>query len=315
MREQVVIPRSGRNAGAASTQKKWRAVDAAAQKPARRPRGNSTASASSGKLKIIVALMPIVGKILLVVVACVLAVSFYRMAASAKFFQLRRIDVSGTHRSSGEDIQAIVRRKSANGVWKTDLDAISDEIKRRQGWVRNAAVTRVLPDGMRVRVAERNPRAVLRSASGRLVWLDEEAVVLGEVSPAMPQLPAFFVHGFDESGTEAARRDNKERIAKYLEMSREWEAAGLSERLSEVNLMDVRDVRAQLAGRDARIEVRLGRDDFGQRLRRALAALDEGRDSPRGAAITYIDTTLYPKVTLGFSAGAHDNAAATTARR
>lgn len=317
MREQVVIPRSQRNAGGASTQKKWRVVDAGAQKPARRPRtGSAAAGASSGKLKMLIALMPVAGKMLLAVVACILAVSFYRAAASAKFFQLRRIDVGGTSRSSVEDIQAIVRRMSAGGVWNTDLDAISHEIKRRQGWVRTAAVTRVLPDGVRVRVAERTPRAVLRSSSGRLVWVDEEAVVLGEVSPAMPQLPAFFVHGFDESGTEAARRDNKERMAKYMEMSHEWEEAGLSERLSEVNLMDVRDVRAQLAGRDARIEVRLGRNDFGPRLRRALAALDDGRNAPRGSAITYIDATLYPKVTLGFSAGAHEKAAAaTTARR
>ncbi len=326
MREQVVIPRAQRNAGA-STQK-WRSPGAPGQKPLKRPQRANTSISSGAKnhqpkmAAAVAAAMPVIGKVLLVVVACMLIISAYRAAASAAFFQLRKVDVSGIERSSNDDVQAIVRRMSREGVWRTDLKAISAEIKRRQGWVREAVVTRVLPDGIRVRVMERSPRAVVRSSSGRLTWVDEEAVALGEVSPSMPQLPAFFIHGFDESGTDVARKENRERMAKYLEMSRDWEAAGMSERVSEVNLIDVRDVRAQLSGQDSRIEVRLGNDNFGQRLRRALKALDDGRNSsPRGSAITYIDATLYPKVTLGFSAGAHGEttgnavAAVTTVRK
>lgn len=308
MREQIVVPRASRQNHAAAAKKQprtaqWREGGTAGQRPARRPRA-SAAPAKGNKLHAVVALMPGVGKILLAVVACVLVISAYRAAASAQFFQLRRIDVGGNRRSSSEDIQNTVRRMSAGGVWRLDLQALSAEIKRRQGWVREVVATRVLPDGVRVRVVEREPRAVLRNAAGRLVWIDDDAVALGEVSPAMPPLPAFFVHGFDEASTDVARRENKERMAKYLEMSREWAEANLSERVSEVNLTDLRDVRAQLAGRDSRIEVRLGKDQFGQRLRRALEALDEGRAAPRGAAITYIDATLYPQVTLGYSAHA-----------
>ena len=109
-------------------------------------------------------------------------------------------------------------------------------------------------------------------------------------------MPAFFIRGWDEAETDAARAENRERIGKYLEMSREWLAAGLVERVSEVNLTDVRDVRAQLANDDSQIEVRLGSKDFGKRLGNALKVLDEQRNTPRAASITYLDATLDSRV-------------------
>ena len=51
-------------------------------------------------------------------------------------------------------------------------------------------------------------------------------------------------------------------------------AVGPSERVSEINLIDVRDVRAQLAGNDSQIEVRLGGQELGQRLKIMLGELD-----------------------------------------
>ena len=55
----------------------------------------------------------------------------------------------------------------------------------------------------------------------------------------------------------------------------------LSERVSEVNVIDIRDVRAQLAGDDSQIEVRLGSQDFGKRLKDALEC--PGRAPPNTA--------------------------------
>jgi len=63
-------------------------------------------------------------------------------------------------------------------------------------------------------------------------------------------------------------------------------------------------VRAQLAGDDSEIEVRLGSKDFGKRLGNALRVLDEQRNTPRAASITYLDATLERRVIVGFSSGA-----------
>jgi cell division septal protein FtsQ len=161
-----------------------------------------------------------------------------------------------------------------------------------------------LPDGIRVRIVEREPRAVVRTAAGRFIWVDEDAVMLGEMLPA-DQLPPFFLRGWNEDEGEAARKENSERVQKFMELRRDWEALGLAERISEVNLIDLRDVRAQLAEDDSQIEVRLGSQELGKRLRQALEVLDGQRNTPRGSAISYIDLNQGKGAIVGFVSGAH----------
>ncbi|MFN2454203.1 MAG: cell division protein FtsQ/DivIB [Pyrinomonadaceae bacterium] len=311
MREQIITPRAGAggsgvpSSGRSAAGKGRAASVGVTQNPARRERaGKAAARRDSGNSSsAVLSYAPLAGKILLAVVAGVLLFTGYRAAASASFFQLRAINVGGATRVSEDDIRTIVRRNaSRTGVWRADLNQLSAEIEKLPG-VRNAVVSRVLPDGVRVRVTERTPRAIARTTNGRLVWVDDDAVTLGAASPA-DQLPAFFIVGLDEGSGEAARAANRERVQTYLGMSHEWDALRLSERVSEVNLTDVRDVRAQLAGDDAEIEVRLGARDFGKRLQIALRVLDEQRHTPRGSLITHLDATLERRVIVGFSSGA-----------
>jgi hypothetical protein len=131
--------------------------------------------------------------------------------------------------------------------------------------------------------------------------VDEEGVALGEMKPA-DSVPSFFIRGWNEEGTEEARSDNAERVQKYLEVAREWNAVGLSERVSEVNLADLHDVRAQLAGNDSQIEVRLGGQELGKRLKLALDTLDQYKQTPRGSSITYLDLQT-GRIVIGFSSG------------
>jgi hypothetical protein len=119
------------------------------------------------------------------------------------------------------------------------------------------------------------------------------------------QIPAFFLRGLSEDDSEAARKENRERVQKFLELQREWDALGLSERVSEVNLIDVRDVRTQLAGDNSQIEVRLGSQDHGKRLKDALEVLDGQKQTPRGQLISYIDLSQGKRAIVGLISGAH----------
>ena len=284
MREQVITPRATSRGAQANK------AGAMVQRPARRERGTSASQRDASVLRRALHYFPLVGKITLAIVTGLLIFAGYRAAASASFFQARKVEVNSTSRASADEIKGLVRRAVAEtGVWRADLDAISSELQRLP-WVRTAVVSRVLPDGLRVRVTERVPRAVVRTSAGRLVWVDTDAVMLGAMSPT-DQMPPFFIRGLEEAETSAARAANRERMQAYEEMRGEWERLGLSERVSEVNLDDLRDVRAQLAGDDSQIEVRLGREDFGNRLSRALLELDNQRNTARGPFIMYIDAS------------------------
>lgn len=301
MKEQVITPRAGRSAVAAG---KGRA-SGIPQTPTRRERGGaSTSRAKTSGWRKSLPYLPLAGKITVAVVIGILLFAGYRAAASASFFHARSVDVSGTARVSQKQVSDLVLASVAQtGVWRADLDAISRELKK-VAWVKEAVVSRVLPDGLRVRVTEREPLAVVRTAAGKFVWVDEDAVSLGAASPA----DQIFMRGWDEDGTEGARALNRQRVEKFLAMIRELEANGISRRVSEVNFGDLRDVRAQLTGDDSQVEIQLGQEDFGNRLKFALDELDRQRNTPIGPFILHINVAQGIEkgnhVTIGLSADA-----------
>ena len=301
MREQAIAHKVGNRSGMGGGR---RPGVSAAQKPSRRESG-----ADSSRLRTMLGYVPTALKVALAVVIGVLIFAGYRAAASASFFQVRRVEVQGTSRISKDDVQLIVRREAEQvGVWNADLGAISQKLERLP-WLKTAVVSRVLPDGLRVRVIERVPRVVVRTASGRFRWIDEEAILLGEMLPS-DQIPSFFLRGLNEENSHTAHQENRERVDKFMELQQAWDAAGLSERVSEVNLIDVRDVRAQLAGDNSQIEVRLGAQDQGERLKKALDVLDLQRQTPRGQMISYIDMTQGRRAIVGLVSGAHTSTVA-----
>jgi len=268
------------------------------QRPAKRENGEPFAV----RIKSLLTYVPLALRIAVVAIVCLIAFVGYRAAASASFFAIRTIETKGASRASLLDIQAAVRRHvNQTGVWRADLKDLSKLIERLP-WVRTAIVTRVLPDGIRVRITEREPKAVVRNAAGRFIWVDDDAVYLGELSPS-DQMPVFFLRGWNEDGSATAQTENRERVAKFLELQRDWNAQGLSERVSEVNLLDLRDVRVQLAGDDSQIEVRLGSQEQGPRLTKALTVLDAQRQTSRGPLISYIDLTQGKRAIVGLVTG------------
>ncbi|HKY29000.1 MAG TPA: FtsQ-type POTRA domain-containing protein [Pyrinomonadaceae bacterium] len=292
MREQIINQRVGNRSGIQDQR-----------------RGGSAQRRKTGKgevrrMRSFLSYVPALLKVIVAIAIGALLFWGYSAAAAARFFQLRDVEIQGNARASVEDVRALVKREVAEtGVWRADVAEISAELERLP-WVRQAIVSRVLPDGIRVRLTERQPRAVARMTSGRFVWVDEDAVTLGEMKPT-DQMPAFFLRGWNEDGGETARKENSERVKKFLTLMQEWNNAGLAERISEVNLIDMRDVRAQLAGDDSQIEIRLGSQDFLKRLKDALNVLDEHRQTPRGRFISYVDLTQGKRAIVGFMSGAH----------
>jgi len=294
MREQVVAQKVGNRSGIGKGR------SAAGQRPAKRA-GNESLGA---RFKSLLSYVPLALRIGVIATIGLIAFVGYRAAASASFFQVRTIETRGVSRASVDEIKDTVRHDvSETGVWRADLPELSKHLERLP-WIRTAVVTRVLPDGIRVRITEREPKAVVRNTAGRFIWVDDDAVYLGEMS-STDQMPAFFLRGWNEEDSKTAQTENRERVRKFLELQRDWSAQGVSERVSEVNLLDLRDVRVQLAGDDSQIEVRLGGQDQNTRLGKALTVLDAQRQTSRGPLISYIDLTQGKRAIVGLVTGSH----------
>lgn len=293
MRDQVVAQKVGNRSGIGKSK------SGVGQRPAKRGSNEFTA-----RLRSLLTYVPLALRIGVAAIIVLIAFVGYRAAASASFFQVRTVETRGASRASVEDIKNAVRHDvSETGVWRADLQQLSSHLERLP-WVRTAVVTRVLPDGIRVRITEREPKAVVRTAAGRFMWVDDDAVYLGEMSPT-DQMPAFFLRGWNEDNSNTASAENRDRVRKFLELQRDWSGQGISERVSEVNLLDLRDVRVQLAGDDSQIEVRLGSQDQSSRLGKALSVLDAQRQTARGPLISYIDLTQGKRAIVGLVTGNH----------
>lgn len=191
----------------------------------------------------------------------------YRTVTASSFFDAKTIEIEGNSRVSKDDIEKIVRSEvSKNGVWNAELEQIKGSLEKLS-YVKTAVVSRVLPNGIQIRVDERIPRAIVRLDSGDY-WVDEEAAILGAVGKNDAR--QFAMRGWDETKSEKAQKDNQNRVQLYIRLKNEWQDAGIAKRVSSVDLADMQDVQATIEESGATIPVSLGKDDFNRRLQKAL---------------------------------------------
>lgn len=92
-------------------------------------------------------------------------------------FGVNKIDVRGVERASAEAIDARLGSYVGRNLLDLDLEHIEAEVQS-DPWVRRAAVRRVLPGTLQVRVEERSPAAVAIIA-GRPHLIDSTGYVIG----------------------------------------------------------------------------------------------------------------------------------------
>ena len=192
----------------------------------------------------------------------------YRTVTASEFFDVRKVEVRGAARSSKEDIEKIVSGEAEkSGVWNADLNEIKNRVERL-AYVKSAAVSRVLPDGVRVNVIERVPKAVARIGGGDF-WVDDEGVILGLVGKN-EERPAFFLRGWDESKAENAQKDNQVRVKMYQKMLEDWREFDLARRVKEVDLEDLQDPKAIVEDSGMTVSIDLGKENYSKRLQKGL---------------------------------------------
>lgn len=127
-------------------------------------------------------------------------------------------------------------------------------------WVESAVVQRVLPNRIRVELVERTPIAFLRNAT-ELALIDLHGVILDRPKGDDLQFP--IVTGLSEntSHDERARRmQTYQEFIKNIDLVR----SGSSDRVSEVDLSNPKDLRAVMTGIPRPDDLQAVTIDFGQ---------------------------------------------------
>ena len=244
---------------------KPRTKQPARNKPAAKPRG----SKPPGRAREFV--LPLFLSFCIII--CLIAIGFigYQTVTASDFFDVAKIDVRGTERSSSADIRRIIEMQTEKtGVWNADLPGLKEKLERVQ-FVRTAAVSRVLPNGIRVQIFEKVPQAIVRTSEGNML-VDADGFVIAPAREKEATLP-FVMTGWNEQKSEAAGKENVERVKLYQKMLTEWTESNLSSRVMLVDLGDMREPRAVIEDSGTNVSIALGREKFGEYLERGIRAI------------------------------------------
>lgn len=254
------------------TQIKKKAVPARATRTQKRRRMVSARRRSSnGPSRIGNFVLPFFLSFCILVCLGVLGFLGYRNVTASGFFDVKAVEVSGVERSSKQDIERIIESQTErSGAWNADLTEIKGKVEALQ-FVKTAAVSRVLPGGIRVNVVERIPAAIVRLSSGD-VMVDNEGRILAPVEKKENKLP-FAMIGWDETKTEKAVTDNLSRIKIYARMLDDWKQFDLASRVKSVDLADLREPKAITEDSGLPVSIALGKDNFGDHLKKGINAI------------------------------------------
>lgn len=121
---------------------------------------------------------------LVAVLAGVPAIAAHRVAslAVAAGFEVRRVEVRGTHHLNELKVYERVLAQRDQAMPEVDLGAVRQDLLQLS-WVDDARVSRKLPDTLVIDIVERKPHAVLRRGD-KLILIDATGHLLEPISPA-----------------------------------------------------------------------------------------------------------------------------------
>ena len=175
--------------------------------------------------------------------ATVVAGRFLLYAPQMLLVKPEQIEVTGNHIVSREAVLQQFVHDRGRSVLRIPLDARRGALEEI-AWVEAATVQRVLPNRIRVELTERTPIAFLRNGT-ELALIDGHGVILDRPRGEDLQFP--IITGLSEN---MPREERGKRMQTYQEFMKDVDLvrSGSSDRVSEVDLANPKDLRAVMTG-------------------------------------------------------------------
>jgi cell division protein FtsQ len=154
-----------------------------------------------------------------------------------------QIELLGNHIVGREAVLQPFARDRNRSVLRIPLDARRSQLEQLP-WVESASLQRILPNRIRVELTERTPVAFLRNGN-ELALIDAHGVILDR--PEGEDLHFPVITGLSDG---MPREEREKRMQTYQEFLRDADLvrSGSSDRISEVDLSNAKDLRVVLTG-------------------------------------------------------------------
>ena len=175
--------------------------------------------------------------------AAVFAGRFLLYSPQVQLLKPEQIELTGNHIVGREAVLDKFYHDRGRSVLRIPLNARRGALEELP-WVESASVQRILPNRIRIELTERTPVAFLRNGT-ELALIDTHGVILDRPRGEELQFPV--VTGLSEN---MPRDERERRMQTYQEFMKNIDLvrSGSTERVSEVDLSNPRDLRVVMTG-------------------------------------------------------------------
>ena len=212
----------------------------------------------------------------------------------ADLLRIDRITVEGNERLTSGEVAGLVEVLRGENLLVADLEAGRAGLLA-SGWIREAALRRVLPSAVHVTVEEREPVWWSRFGSS-LYLMDVTGQVIDEFGPRFSDLDLPIIDGLPARRGDGGSAADTRRAALAARLMAEMDAdRELAARVSQVDVANPHDAVVLLNGDPVRVH--LGAERFVARLRTYLEIVPALRQAVPD--IDYVDVRFGEKVYVG----------------
>lgn len=179
------------------------------------------------------------------------------------------LTVDGVETRDVSELAAVFEPDNGQSLASVDVSQRRQQLLAIQ-WVKEARVSKIWPNAVRVAVSERAPVALVPLAGGEAVrMIDADGVLLEYRSTGNDGLPV--MTGIDAEMDSKARQD---RVKLFMAVMDACSVQRFSDRVSEINVADLENalVLAKYEGRLVRLEI--GNDHLRHRVEVFLSGID-----------------------------------------
>jgi len=179
-------------------------------------------------------------------------------------FQLREVEVRGCRKVEEKTIRSLARIEGMPNLFTIELKEISRRVETHP-WIEQVIVRKVFPNRLLIQIEERRPIAIIQLED--LYYIDSKGVIFSPVG-ARDEYNFPFLTGLNRQMMEKDSQRTKELIMKALEFMRiaGQEKVPPLEGVSEIHME--KSFGIQCFTQNEGVEVRMGWDHFGEKLRR-----------------------------------------------
>jgi cell division septal protein FtsQ len=222
----------------------------------------------------------------------------YGLTFAAPGLRVSRIVVRGNARLSTGEVLSLVDGLRGTSILRADLDGWRRRL-RTSPWVADAALRRVLPSTIEVRILERTPLALGR-INGALYLIDRLGTIVDEYGPHYAEFDLPIVDGLAAAPKDGALVDEaRARLAARV-IDAVARRRDIARQLSQIDVTDAHDAVVILEGDSALLH--LGEEQFLERLQSYIDLAPALR--ARVPGIDYVDLRFDERVYVRPTGGA-----------